>query len=133
MKGIVPAILVFLLMAARDVQAQYAYTTNADNTLTITGYRGTPGAVTIPSEINGLVVVRIESGAFDPFLGRTRSLNCFSARALVANCKMTMGWTPGALPRSLESEPNFSTSSIQSSRATRIPRNGENASGHRAS
>jgi uncharacterized repeat protein (TIGR03803 family) len=38
---------------------QFTYTTNADNTLTITGYTGPGGAVTIPTNINGLTVVSI--------------------------------------------------------------------------
>jgi hypothetical protein len=37
-------------------QSQFKYTTNSDNTLTITGYTGPSGAVTIPSAINGMTV-----------------------------------------------------------------------------
>jgi hypothetical protein len=46
-------------------QAQYDYTTNADGTsLTITGYTGPGGALTIPSNIDGLIVTNIGQGAF---------------------------------------------------------------------
>ncbi len=47
------------------VQAQdYTYTTNDDNTITITGYTGSGGDVTIPDTINGLPVTSIGSYAF---------------------------------------------------------------------
>jgi hypothetical protein len=39
--------------------AQFDYTTNADNTLTIIGYSGPGGDVTIPSTIDGLPVTDI--------------------------------------------------------------------------
>jgi hypothetical protein len=42
----------------------YLYTTNAANTLTITGYIGSGGAVDIPSTINGLTVTSIGEEAF---------------------------------------------------------------------
>jgi hypothetical protein len=46
------------------VEAQdFTYTTN-NNTITITGYRGTGGAVTIPNTISGLPVASIEQDAF---------------------------------------------------------------------
>ncbi|MGA2281222.1 MAG: leucine-rich repeat domain-containing protein [Verrucomicrobiota bacterium] len=55
-----------LLALPAAVQAQdYTYTTNADNTLTITRYTGSGGDVTIPGTINGLPVTSIGEGAFD--------------------------------------------------------------------
>ncbi|HUD48733.1 MAG TPA: leucine-rich repeat domain-containing protein [Candidatus Baltobacteraceae bacterium] len=42
----------------------YTYATNADNTLTITGYSGIGGYVTVPTNINGLTVTSIGVGAF---------------------------------------------------------------------
>jgi hypothetical protein len=46
-------------------QAQdFTYTTNNDATITITGYTGSSGALSIPSEINGLPVTSIGSWAF---------------------------------------------------------------------
>ena len=44
--------------------AQFTYSTNMDNTLTITGYTGPPGPVTLPSNINGLSVNGIAENAF---------------------------------------------------------------------
>lgn len=65
MKGTLPIFLGLLLLAAPAVvQAQYTYTTNSDNTLTITGYSGPWGAVTIPTNIDGLRVTSIGSYAF---------------------------------------------------------------------
>jgi hypothetical protein len=45
------------------VQAQFNYTTN-DGTITITGYTGPGGAVTIPDKTNGLYVTSIGGPAF---------------------------------------------------------------------
>ena len=61
------AFLLGLLVFARPIalQAQYEYTTNADGiSLTITGYSGPGGAVTIPDNINGLTVTNIGTNAF---------------------------------------------------------------------
>jgi hypothetical protein len=58
---ILPLLLLFALPAA--LQAQYNYTTN-NGTITITGYIGSGGAVTIPSTINGLPVGSIGTSAF---------------------------------------------------------------------
>jgi len=58
-------LLMFLLLAALPVvaQAQFTYITN-NGTITITGYTGPGGAVTIPGTINGLPVKRIGDYAF---------------------------------------------------------------------
>ena len=45
------------------VEAQFAYTTN-NGTITITGYSGAGGSVTIPDTINGLPVTSIGDSAF---------------------------------------------------------------------
>jgi hypothetical protein len=52
------------MVMAGTAQAQYSYTTNADNTITITRYTGPGGAVSITNEINGLVVTSIGDQAF---------------------------------------------------------------------
>ena len=58
-------LLVALLLALLTaVLAQFTYTTNADDTLTITGYTGSNGVVTIPSTIAGLPVTSIGDWAF---------------------------------------------------------------------
>jgi PKD repeat protein len=56
-------LLVLLLTFPAAVQAQFNYTTN-NGTLTITGYSGPAGAVTIPSSANGLPVTSIAEQAF---------------------------------------------------------------------
>jgi BspA type Leucine rich repeat region (6 copies) len=58
---LLPLLLLLALPAA--VQAQYTYTAN-NGTITITGYTGSGGAVTIPSTTNGLPVTSIGSHAF---------------------------------------------------------------------
>jgi hypothetical protein len=52
-----------LLALPIAVQAQFTYTTN-NGTITITGYTGTNGDVTIPDTINGLPVTSIGESAF---------------------------------------------------------------------
>jgi len=60
--------LLFLLTTTVAVKAgDYTYTTNSDNTLTITGYTGTNGLVVIPSTIEGRTVAHIGYGAFGAF------------------------------------------------------------------
>src|SRR5665213_2002474 len=60
----VPAFFALLLLALPAVaQAQFGDTTN-NGAITITGYTGPGGAVTIPSAINGLPVTRIGDKAF---------------------------------------------------------------------
>ena len=58
---LLPLLLLLALPAA--VQAQYTDTTN-NGTITITGYTGSGGAVTIPDTINGLPVTSIGFRAF---------------------------------------------------------------------
>ena len=54
-KSLLPLLLLALPAV---VQAQYTYTTN-NGAITITGYTGPGGAVTIPSMTNGLPVTSI--------------------------------------------------------------------------
>jgi hypothetical protein len=69
-KTIWPALLVTLLLAAPTVvQAQFYYSVNADNTVTITGYYGPDGNVSIPGTINALSVTSIGANAFYEDLG----------------------------------------------------------------
>jgi hypothetical protein len=56
------AVLLFGL--ATSVQAQFTYTTN-NGAITITGYTGSGGAVTIPDMIDGLLVTDIGTNAFE--------------------------------------------------------------------
>lgn len=56
-------VLLFSMLPA-GVQAQFNYTINTDLTVTITGYTGPGGAVTIPSTISGLPVTTIATSAF---------------------------------------------------------------------
>ncbi len=60
-KRLLPLLLLLALPGA--VRAQFSCTTN-NGTLTITGYTGPGGAVTIPSTINGLPVTSIGADAF---------------------------------------------------------------------
>jgi len=65
MKNTIFGLLGSLLLGAPAVaQDQFDYTTNADNSLTITRYSGTNAAVTIPSTIDGLSVTAIGDFAF---------------------------------------------------------------------
>jgi BspA type Leucine rich repeat region (6 copies) len=59
---LLPLLLLLTLPAA--VQAQFYYWIN-NGTITITGYTGSGGAVTIPDTINGLPVTSIGDGAFE--------------------------------------------------------------------
>jgi hypothetical protein len=73
MKMAWPILVVLVLLADPEADAQFAYTnadgsiydysTNADGvSLTITGYTGPPWTVTIPTNINGLTVAGIGNG-----------------------------------------------------------------------
>ena len=65
--------VVFFLAALPEAQAQFTYTTNADNTVAITGYTGPGGAVTLPASINGLPVTTIWPWVFS-FSGTVTSV-----------------------------------------------------------
>ena len=58
------ALLGLLLLTAPAARAQFSFTTNSDNTATITGYTGTDGVVSIPTSLNALPVTGIGEGAF---------------------------------------------------------------------
>ena len=60
-----------MLMFPVAVQAQYNYVTNYDNTITITRYTGSGGAVTVPNTIDSLPVTVIGDGAFSDCYGLT--------------------------------------------------------------
>src|SRR5208282_597065 len=76
---LIPLFLLLLLLALpAAVQAQYAYSTNADGSIytfstnadgssTIVAYAGPPWAVTIPTNINGLLVTGIGNGGGSVF------------------------------------------------------------------
>lgn len=55
--------LLLVMVVTTTAQAEFTYTTNSEGA-SITGYTGQGGAVTIPSEMAGLPVVRIEERAF---------------------------------------------------------------------
>jgi hypothetical protein len=57
-------LLLLLLLLPAAAQAQFNYSYNSDGTITITGYTGSGGAVTIPSTINGVPVTIIGDSAF---------------------------------------------------------------------
>ena len=63
--GTLPPLLVAVFLAALPLRlyAQFTYTTNA-GAITITGYTGTGGDLTIPSSIEGLPVTQISAQAF---------------------------------------------------------------------
>src|SRR5512141_2441452 len=53
-----------LLILASTAQAQFNYVTNTDDSITITNYTGSGGAVAIPGTIDGRTVTSIGSNAF---------------------------------------------------------------------
>ncbi len=55
---------IFLLLAAPMAQAQFTFSTNADNTLTVTGYTGGANDVLVPASFGGLPVTSIGTNAF---------------------------------------------------------------------
>jgi hypothetical protein len=72
-------LLVLLLFALPAVvQAQFIYTTN-NGTITIMGYSGSSGTVTIPDRINNLLVTSIGSNAF---MGNTNVSNVMIPNAV---------------------------------------------------
>jgi len=58
-----PAVFACFVLLAASAQAQFNYVTNS-GTITITGYTGSGGNVTIPSTTNGLAVTGIGTNAF---------------------------------------------------------------------
>jgi hypothetical protein len=60
--GLLPLLLLLMLPAA--VQAQWVYTNNGDASITIAGYTGPGGGVTVPDTIDGLPVTSIGYLAF---------------------------------------------------------------------
>jgi len=77
-KDLIPGLLGLLLLAApAEVQAQFGYTTNPDNTIAITNYSGPGGAVAIPSSIGGLAVTAIR-GSLIPSGNFNQIISAFS-------------------------------------------------------
>jgi len=65
MKTLNSLLILVVMVLPVAVQAQFTFITNADNaTLTITGYTGPGGAVTIPAAINSYPVISIGTNAF---------------------------------------------------------------------
>src|SRR5262245_34692174 len=64
MNGKVPLLGLLLLVAPTALEAQFNYTVNEDQTITISGYTGPGGNVSIPSKINGMPVRSIGYQAF---------------------------------------------------------------------
>jgi hypothetical protein len=56
--------LLFLLALPTVLEAQFTFSTNGDNTITITGYTGPGGVVTIPDTTDGLPVTSVGDYAF---------------------------------------------------------------------
>lgn len=56
--------LLGMVFLPATVRAQFTFTTNADNTLTLTGYTGSDGEVVIPDTTNGYPVTAIGDNAF---------------------------------------------------------------------
>jgi uncharacterized repeat protein (TIGR02543 family) len=102
------AICAYFSLLVQPAQAQFSYTTNADNTITVTGYTGPPWAVTIPTNINGLLVTSIGTNAFAglnlasvTIPGSVTSIGegAFESCTSLTNVNMTNGFTiigPGA-------------------------------------
>ena len=75
-------VLLFVLALPAVVQAQFTFTTNS-GAITITGYTGSGGAVTIPDTTNGLPVTSIGDAAFRA---------CFSLASItIPNSVTTIG------------------------------------------
>ena len=65
MKRTWPFLIALLLLAVRTAQAQFMYTVNPGGSgITITGYTGSGGVVTIPSEINSRSVTSLGTNSF---------------------------------------------------------------------
>ena len=61
---VIPVSVLLLTATQAPLQAQFSYTTNTGNTITITGYSGPGGTVIVPSVITGLPVISIGGAAF---------------------------------------------------------------------
>jgi hypothetical protein len=61
---LLPLIILLLIGLPGAVQAQFTFTTNYDNTITITGYTGSNDVVVIPDTTNGYPVISIGTYAF---------------------------------------------------------------------
>jgi hypothetical protein len=59
------AMLMLQLPGRVKAQGQFEYAVNADDTVTITGYTGPPWAISIPTNIDGLMVTGIGATAFE--------------------------------------------------------------------
>lgn len=62
-----------VIVASAESSGEWVYTVNADQTVTITGYQGSGGAVEIPADIDGKSVTSIGNGAFE---------NCFELTSI---------------------------------------------------
>jgi hypothetical protein len=81
-----------LLVAPTALQAQFNYTVNEDLTITITGYTGPGGNVTVPATINGVPVRAIGPQAF-----LTRALTGIVIPVGVTNIGVEAFWSCHAL------------------------------------
>jgi hypothetical protein len=78
--------LLLLLALPGLVRAQFTFTTNADNTLTITKYTGPGGAVTIPEATNGYPITVIGgSGSGIAYQGAFQSCTTLTSLAMENN------------------------------------------------
>ena len=62
-----------VIVASAESSGEWVYTVNAYQTVTITGYQGSGGAVEIPADIDGKSVTSIGNGAFE---------NCFELTSI---------------------------------------------------
>jgi hypothetical protein len=87
-KTVLKMICIGLLTLPFLANAQFTYTTNDDNTITITGYTGPAGLVNIPTEIDGFSVTAIGADAFSG-----SSLNSFaiSSSVIIPNSVTSIG------------------------------------------
>src|SRR5271156_2112347 len=87
-KTVLKMICIGLLTLPFLANAQFTYTTNDDNTITIMGYTGPAGLVNIPTEIDGFSVTAIGADAFSG-----SSLNSFaiSSSVIIPNSVTSIG------------------------------------------
>lgn len=94
---------VFLTLSTAG-HAQFTYTTNVDNTLTITGYSGGSASVSIPSNISGRTVTRLGDDSLRDSLTMTSvvipdSITNIGARAFYTCTKLTGVAIPNSVTR----------------------------------